>query len=137
MDNVVRLPQSEEVEREISIARSREVYRALLSPVDPPDGSDMEEVKIGDDIVYLPADTLVLEPRSLYDKALLGVAHQAGVNYAVYSRKEAVTLTIEDALTDETDDPDRDPETEAYEHFEFNVSGSIGIGFPVFMLDED
>jgi hypothetical protein len=95
--------------------------------------------------IWVPEGTLLLEPRNQYDKALIGVAHQGGTHYAVYSRKKALEITVElsiedaqAAIRDGADpDPDADPETDALEHFDFNVTGSIGVGFPVFMLDED
>jgi len=76
----------------------------------------------------LPEDVLLLEPRSTFDRALLGFAHMGGVQMAVYSRE----LTIQALITYEEMEWE-----EAVEHFEFNVSGSIGLGHPVFMLDEN
>jgi len=95
--------------------------------------------------VWVPDGTIMLEPRDQYDKALIGVAHQGGTHYAVYSRKEALRITVEMSVADyEAEkrdgaemDPDRDPETDGLEHFDFNVTGSIGAGFPVFMLDDE
>lgn len=72
----------------------------------------------------LPDEVLLLEPRAMFDKALIGVAWQAGVPYAVYSREKAISaLEL--------------PEQEALEHYDFNVSGSIGTGLPVFMSEEE
>ena len=75
----------------------------------------------------VPDGTLVLEPRELFDPALVGVAHQAGVTIAVYSRSKVIEALISDDMT----------EIDAIEHYEFNVSGTIGVGHPVFMLDEE
>ena len=55
-------------------------------------------------------------------------AHQGGVNMAVYSRREVLeALVVEEEMTLE----------DAVEHYEYNVSGSLGLGYPVFMLDPD
>lgn len=75
---------------------------------------------------WVPGGTLLLEPRDMYDKALLGAAHQGGVSYAVYSRSK--TLEVMRAEMGEED---------ADEMYDFNTSGSIGIRFPVFMLDDE
>jgi hypothetical protein len=86
--------------------------------------------------IWVPEGTVMLEPRHFYDPALIGVAHQAGTNIAVYSKKEVLRILIEDASTEEMEE-DEDPETSAIEHYEFNVSGTIGIGLPVFMIDDE
>jgi len=75
---------------------------------------------------HIPSGTKLLEPREMYDAALIGAAHQAGVNYAVYSRKKTLEVMTE-AMGEE----------DADEMYDFNTSGSIGVGFPVFMLDDE
>jgi len=88
------------------------------------------EVAEGD--ANIPEDVLLLEPRSVYDRALVGFAHQGGTKMAVYDRQAVI-----EAIVMDSDDDDEDPSTSAIEHYEFNVSGSIGLGYPVFMLNED
>jgi hypothetical protein len=75
-----------------------------------------------------PDGTTLLEPRDMYDQAYLGVVNQGGIYYAVYSRAKCIELLVAEAEEAET----TDAYTDAVEHFEFNVSGSIGVGFPVF-----
>ena len=48
------------------------------------------------------------------------------MNYAVYSRKKTLEVMTE-AMGEE----------DALEMYDFNTSGSIGIGLPVFMLDDE
>ena len=84
-----------------------------------------------DDIA--PDGTYLLEPRDMFDKAFIGVANQGGIYYAVYSRTRCIELLVEEMLTDKApDEPEDDAYTDAVDHYEFNVSGSIGVGFPVF-----
>jgi hypothetical protein len=86
--------------------------------------------------VEIPDDTLLLKPRNVYDKALIGVAHQAGVNYAVYSQARVIEAMAADMMTDEEAEDEVTYE-DVLEHYSFNVSGSIGVGFPVFLMDGD
>lgn len=65
----------------------------------------------------------------MFDPCLLGMAHRGGEFVAVYSRKKII-----DALIAEDEDLS---EEDAIDHYEFNVSGSAGLGFPMFMLDDD
>lgn len=74
-----------------------------------------------------PDGYLVLEPRSLFDPCLIGVAHRGGEFVAVYSRKLVIQALIDDGLD----------VTDALEHYEYNVSGSLGWGYPMFMLEDD
>lgn len=76
---------------------------------------------------WVPAGTLVLDPREMYDRALVGAAHQGGVSIAVYSRAKTIEAMVTDGMDEEA----------AIEMYEFNTSGSIGIRFPVFMLDDE
>ena len=84
--------------------------------------------KIEPNDANVPEDVLLLEPRDTFDRALVGFAHQGGVTMAVYDRQEAIQalVTHEECEWEE-----------AIEHYEFNVSGSIGLGYPVFMLSEE
>lgn len=80
------------------------------------------------DDANLPEDVLLLEPRSTFDRALVGFAHQGGTQMAVYSRQAVLeALVMEEEMELE----------EAVEHYEYNVSGSIGLGYPVFLVEPD
>jgi hypothetical protein len=68
---------------------------------------------------------LVLEPRDVFDAALIGFARQGGTVMAVYSEAKVIEALIADGMTEE----------DALDHYGFNVSGSIGVGLPVFMLE--
>lgn len=76
----------------------------------------------------LPEDVLLLEPRSTFDRALVGFAHQGGVQMAVYSRQECIQALITHEEMEWED---------AVEHYEYNVSGVIGLGYPVFLVGAD
>lgn len=78
-------------------------------------------------------EALLLEPRGLYDAALVGITQvpedhwprEPGVWVAVYSREKCIDLIAKDAGCDVMD---------AIEHFEFNVSGGWnGSGTPTFV----
>jgi hypothetical protein len=80
------------------------------------------------DPLTIPGGTLMLEPREMYDKALVGVVHRGGETCALYSRQTVIELLVsEEDLTYE----------EAVEHYEFNVSGSIGWGYPMFLMESE
>jgi hypothetical protein len=95
-----------------------------------------------------PDGTMMLEPRDMYDKAYLGHVFQGGMTYAVYSAAKCIELIYEETLEELRKDPDptvldegetleQVAYTQAVEHFDFNVSGSIGVGFPVFQEDRE
>lgn len=76
----------------------------------------------------IPDDTLLLEPRDVFDSALVGFAHQGGTTMAVYSRYLVIAaLVLKEGMSEE----------DAWDHYGFNVSGSIGLGYPVFMLEDE
>ena len=76
----------------------------------------------------LSEDALVLEPRSTFDRAIVGVAKQGPKDFVVcYSIEKVVRALIADGM----------PEDEAIEHFEFNVSGGwLGDGTPMFLMEK-
>lgn len=92
-----------------------------------------------------PDGTMMLEPRELYDAAYLGYVHQGGITIAVYSMARTIELIYEANLEDirtrtvwqvsETQTLEELAYSDAVEHYHFNVSGSIGVGFPVFQVE--
>lgn len=77
--------------------------------------------------IQVPDGTMVLEPRDTFDPAIVGVVHQGGVTMAVYSREKTIDRLVDhEGLTYD----------DAVEHYDFNVSGSIGVGYPVFLIDD-
>lgn len=78
-------------------------------------------------MVSIPDDTLLLEPRTLFDPCLIGICHQAGNYVALYSRTKVLEALVADGMD----------ETDALEHYDFNVSGSAGWGFPYFLVDDE
>lgn len=77
--------------------------------------------------VTVPDGTLMLEPRELFDRALVGVVHRGGETCALYSRATCIELLVADGADYES----------AVEHYEFNVSGSIGWGYPMFLMEPE
>ena len=77
--------------------------------------------------VQVPDGTLLLEPQEMYNPCLVGICHQAGNYVALYSRTKVIQALIDDGLS----------EDDALEHYDFNVSGSAGWGYPMFLVDED
>lgn len=86
-------------------------------------------------------DVLLMEPRSEYDKCLVGIVERFNSMFVVYSKKCVMEYLVSEA-TDDPSDPDRDtdypPELAAIEHYQFNIVGGwLGEGTPAFMLDEE
>jgi hypothetical protein len=84
----------------------------------------------------LPEGSLLLEPRSEFDKCILGVGRRFHDTVVVYSETCILEALAADMVTDDEDEP----ETMAREHFEFNVIGGwVGEATPGFLtlLDED
>jgi hypothetical protein len=80
---------------------------------------------------------LLLEPRELFDDALVGLIHQGGSVVALYSRAKCIELLEKDARDNGPKDEEHyDPETAAIEMYDFNTSGSMGRDFPWFLMDE-
>jgi hypothetical protein len=80
----------------------------------------------------LPDGVLVLEPRSMYDAALVGYTDQpkdhwtrdGGVTVAVYSEAKCVKALMADGMSEE----------DALEWFSYNTSGAwVGEGTPMFV----
>lgn len=72
---------------------------------------------------------LVMEPRVVYDKCIVGVARRFNTEFLVYD--EAMVLA---AIEAEADPDDADPELTAREHYEFNVVGGwVGEATPAFV----
>lgn len=84
----------------------------------------------GQPIVDLDAeDLLLLEPRAMYDRCLLGIARRFTSTFAVYDEE-----CVLDAIAADADDDDEDPTTTAREHYEFNIVGGwVGDGTPAFL----
>lgn len=80
---------------------------------------------------------LVLEPRELFDDAIVGTTDQpmdhwnrkTNKKVVIYSREKCIELMVErEGMTYE----------DAVDHFEFNVSGAwIGEGTPTFVDDDE
>ena len=79
-------------------------------------------------------DLLLLKPREDYDDAIIGVIHQGGFRAALYSRAKCIEINERFAREDAPDK--EDPEGEAIEMYDFNTSGSMGNGYPWFLLDD-
>ena len=70
-------------------------------------------------------DLLFLEPREIYDKAIVGVVERINLTAFCYDTQEILDILNRDH--------DLTPE-EALEHFEFNIRGSyVGEHSPVFL----
>jgi hypothetical protein len=77
-------------------------------------------------VITVPDGTIVLEPREVFDAALVGVRSKPreGVTLAVYSREKCIQALMRAEGWDYE---------EAEEYFDFNTAGSyIGPGTPVF-----
>jgi len=102
-----------------------------------------------DEAIEEEGGVLLLAPRDLYDDAFIGLITQGGwtralyskqkladvlaqkpdAPVALYSRDKLAELLTKDALTDEEED-------DAIAHLDFNVTGSMGEGFPWFIDHE-
>ena len=97
-----------------------------------------EPAELTRELAKLNPDALLLEPRELYDRALVGItdapadhwprSQHARVFVAVYSRERCIELIMEEGDEDHA---------EAIEYFEFNTSGAwCGPGTPTFVSEE-
>lgn len=100
--------------------QSRAVVIWKHRPVVPMDSAEIDALAEG-------LDLLVLDPRDVFDPAFLGIVHQGGMHMALYSEAKVIEALIADGMD----------EDDAREHYSFNVSGSIGLQYPVFLLDEN
>lgn len=69
-----------------------------------------------------------LEPASLYDQAIIGVASRIGhEDILAYDKDQIMMLLIKDGMTEE----------DAMDHFYYNIIGSwVGEGTPIFVSKE-
>lgn len=76
----------------------------------------------------LDETSLFLEPRSTFDRAIVGVAKHGPKSFVVcYSIEKIVRALIADGMA----------EDEAIEHVEFNVTGGwLGEGTPIFLMEK-
>ena len=77
-------------------------------------------------MIKVPDGTIVLEPREVFDAALVGVRTKTreGLTYAVYSRKKCIQALMR------AEGWDYD---EAEEYFDYNTAGScVAPGTPIF-----
>jgi hypothetical protein len=78
---------------------------------------------------------LVLEPRDVYDKCIVGVVQRFNDRFVLYSKSCIINAIIEGM---EPPAEDEDPWLEAIEHFNFNIVGAwVGESTPGFLEDED
>jgi hypothetical protein len=70
---------------------------------------------------------LRMDPHELYDPAIVGIAYNAGARVVIYSKRKVIEIVNEDGLSYD----------EALEHFEFNIAGSGGEGYPMYLDDEE
>lgn len=79
---------------------------------------------------------LVLEPRSMYDKCIVGVVRRFNDTFVLYDE----TCIIEQIVAENPDDPsvpyeDQDAHARAWEHYEFNIVGGwVGESTPGFLI---
>ena len=71
-------------------------------------------------------DLMMLEPREIYDKAIVGVVERINLTAFCYDTKEILNILAEPEY--------RMTPEQALEHFEFNIRGSyVGEHSPVFL----
>jgi hypothetical protein len=84
--------------------------------------------EIDDDPRY--EDLLLLEPRSSYDKCIVGVVRRFNDRFVLYDQK-CILDTLEQEFSDQ---PDGDPSLDAIEWFDFNMAGAfVGEHTPGFL----
>lgn len=65
---------------------------------------------------------LMLEPREQFDAAIVGVCHRFHDTFVLYDRAKIIEILAAD-MVELASDLEEDPETMAWEHFDFNVIG--------------
>lgn len=80
---------------------------------------------------------LLLEPREQFDAAIVGVCHRFHDSFVLYDRAKVIAILAQDMVElfpDEAGEESFDPETLAWEHFDFNVIGGwVGEHTPAFI----
>ena len=75
-------------------------------------------------------DVLLLEPRSDFDKCIIGVVSRFHDRFVLYSKACIISTLMEE--------DDEDARESALEHFEFNIIGGwVGETTPAFLEDDE
>ena len=87
---------------------------------------------IDDDPLY--EDLLLLEPREVYDKCILGVVRRFSSSFVLYSK----SCVLEAVAADIEDEEYGDRYEQAVEWFEFNMAGAwVGDATPGYLEDAE
>jgi len=77
---------------------------------------------------------LLLEPRDQFDAAIVGVCHRFNDTFVLYDRAKIIEILAADMAGSDFCEDEDDPETMAWEHFDFNVIGGwVGSETPAFV----
>ena len=101
-------------------------HDALLIPVPSPDTEQFEGL-------------LLMEPREQYDRCIIGVVQRFNDRFVLYDRKCIIDVIVAEIQSDPDymDEPDYDAQTQAEEHYSFNiVGGYVGEHTPGFLEEE-
>lgn len=105
-----------------------EVIKQMNNP--PPKQPKVDPVESDENIIFLP--------RGMYDDALVGLSNVDGITVAVYDKDKIVAILAEEWLKDPTYEGDEDTAyEEALEYYYFNIEGSLGKGYPIYVSRQD
>ena len=83
-------------------------------------------------------ENIIFLPRDMYDDALVGLSNVDGITVAVYDKDKIVDILAKEWLKDPTYEGDEDTAYhEALEYYYFNIEGSLGKGYPIYVSRQD
>ena len=83
-------------------------------------------------------ENIIFLPRGMYDDALVGLSNVDGTTVAVYDKDKIVDILATTWLKDPTYEGDEDTAYyEALEYYYFNIEGSLGKGYPIYVSRQD
>jgi len=90
------------------------------------------------ELVDYDGENLIFLPREMYDSALIGMSHVNGYRVVVYDKDKIIDVLAKSWLSDPTYGESEDTAyEEALEYYYFNIEGSLGAGYPIYVSRED
>ncbi len=84
------------------------------------------------------SENILFLPREMYDKALVGMCFLEGNRVAVYDKDKVIEILAQSFLSDPNYGESEDTAyEEASEYYYFNIEGSLGAGYPIYVSRQD
>lgn len=100
--------------------------------------SESESQRPSPDLVDYDGENVVFLPRKMYDSALVGMSYINGYRVAVYDKDKIIDILAKSWLSDPTYGESEDTAyEEALEYYCYNIEGSLGAGYPIYVSRQD